>query len=111
MKVKIVGNNGSHIIADVIKKDGDLYYVDGFLSAIHKDDILEFIRHLTNEEKSSQIATQNYCTNKRNMDISFRSAMKMAEWKDQQFIKFLEDRMGDEISVKMIEEFKEMVNG
>lgn len=39
-----------------------------------------------------------------------KSALAMAEWKDQQFIKFLEDRMGDEISVKMIEEFKEIDN-
>lgn len=41
MKAKIVGNNCKHLILDVIKVDGDLYYFDGFPSAIHKDDLLE----------------------------------------------------------------------
>lgn len=40
----------------------------------------------------------------------YDSALGMAEWKDAQFIKFLEDHIGDEILVKTIDEFKKLIN-
>lgn len=55
MKAKIVGNNGSHLIVDIIKVDGDLYYFDGFPSAIHKDDILEIYNDETMNQNRFEI--------------------------------------------------------
>lgn len=50
---------------------------------------------MNNEEKAREIAIQNYCTNKRNMDISFKSAIEMAEWKDLQLPKWHKVSDGD----------------
>lgn len=72
---------------------------------------------MTNKKKAVEIANTNmesYCVlfddgclyDVISNSECYDSAIEMAEWKDQQFIQFLEDRMGDEISVKMIEEFK-----
>lgn len=74
---------------------------------------------MTNEQKANEIAENESRFYKRlesgeltsSKNDCQRSALEMAEWKDQQFIKFLEDRMGDEILVKTIEEFKEIFNG
>lgn len=75
---------------------------------------------MNNEEKAIEIASDNYQVYhvslvnrvKRMTSESefYQSAIEMSRFKDQQFIKFLEDRMGDEISVKMIEEFKKIIN-
>lgn len=75
---------------------------------------------MTNTEKALETAKANYCRyyieiapnvvkEKTSERECYDSALEMAKFKDQQFIKFIEDRMGDEISVKMIEEFKEMI--
>lgn len=41
--------------------------------------------NMTNEEKSNEIAQQSdFTTNARDIDIAFKAAMKMAEWKDKQ---------------------------
>lgn len=74
---------------------------------------------MNNTEKASEIAGLcHHCLDKDGNPFSictkckvkgiYYACIEMADWKDQQFIKFLEDRMGDEISVKMIEELKEI---
>lgn len=68
---------------------------------------------MNNAQKANEIA-EKYSFEYDDLGFKYEfydSALEMAKWKDKQFIKFLEDRMGDEILWKTIEEFKEMVNG
>lgn len=42
---------------------------------------------MTNQDKANEIAQRSdFTTNARDIDIAFKAAMKMAQWKDEQFI-------------------------
>lgn len=63
---------------------------------------------MTNEEKAREILDIRYNTRCHHQYL-IDDLIKMAKWKDKQFvdiISYLEDRMGDEISVEMIEKIK-----
>ena len=66
---------------------------------------------MTNEEKAQELSERAIDYIPCYSTLAFYlNALKMSEWKDQQFIKFLEDKLGDEILVSTIEEFKKEFN-
>lgn len=68
---------------------------------------------MNNTQKAEQIANKYSFEYEDETSIQAEcenSALEMAEWKDAQFIKFLEDRIGNEILVKTIDEFKKLIN-
>lgn len=49
---------------------------------------------MTNERKSSEISDgYDYLFDKRERNASYYSALEMAEWKDQQFKEYLEEKL------------------
>lgn len=76
---------------------------------------------MTNEEIATEVAAgcshcklyKDICNEFVCEDCSaverYAAAMAACQYKDKQFINFLEERMGDEILVKTIEEFKSYI--
>lgn len=63
-----------------VMSDGYNLYIDGEQITTQKETTM------SNEEKANEMAQlADYIHNKYEVDVAFRSAMEMAEWKDEQF--------------------------